>query len=194
MNKIGPEELKQVPFLSGVALDAPAVPFYDDMLRAHENTHILIYTPHVPKLTLVGMRDTFGTDPLKSEPCMYNQDWYLKEDFATKTLLDGGWHLIQKEVCEDTRALQPEKIERSFKHEQFPTAITCAFTFFAWWFVHGETMWKHDFLWCRDRDHNGDRIYVGRYEDPAGTNRNGFNIHRHLSLRAAHSAAPEIVS
>lgn len=193
MNTIGSEELKRLPFLAGATFDAPEVPFSSHVLSAHENTHILIYTPDVPKLTLVKLRSIFGVDPSEREPCMYNQDWYLKEDFAAETLLDGNWHLIQKEVREDARAKQPQEIEHMLEHEQFPTAVTCAFTFFAWWFLRGEALWKHDFVWCRDRDHQGDRIYVGRYEDPAGINKRGFNIHRHLALRSAFSAAPEII-
>jgi hypothetical protein len=122
---------------------------------------------------------------------MYNQDWYLKEDFANMAP-DGKWHLIRKEVLEEARAKQPADIERAFTGEQFPTAITCAFTFFAWWHLRGELLWKNDFVWCSDRDHNGDRIYVGRYEDPTGVNKNGFNVHRYLSLGSPYSAAPEI--
>jgi hypothetical protein len=192
MNKIGPEELKQLPFIRGATFNAPVIPFSQDTLRAHEKTHILIYTPNVP-ITLVRMREIFGTDPSKSEPCMYGQDWYLKEEFANQTL-DGAWHLIPKMVREDARGKQPDDVEKALDHEQFPTAITLAFTFFAWRLLMNETLWKHDFLWCRDRDHQGDRIYVGRYEDPEGINKNGFNIHRHLSLRAGYSAAPEVVS
>jgi hypothetical protein len=106
--------------------------------------------------------------------------------------LDGKWHLIRKEVLEDARAKRPDEIETSLKGESFPTAVTYAFTFFACWFLKGEKLWNHDFLWCSDRDHNNDRIYVGRYEDPTGVNKNGFNIHRHLSLRSIYSTAPEI--
>jgi len=102
--------------------------------------------------------------------------------------------LIAKRVLENARASAPEKIEAVFGDEKFPTAVTCAFAFFAWWHhTGGEKLWKYDFLWCSDRDHNGDRIYVGRYEDPAGVNKNGFNIHRHLALRPSYSAAPEVI-
>lgn len=192
MNTIGPAELQQLPFLSGEGLEAPPVPFSEDILRHHEATHLLIFTPHIGKLTLVGMRELFGTDPKKSEPCMYNQDWYLKEAFAN-TPPDGKWHLVKKEVLEEARAKDPDGIEGSFSGEQFPSAITAAFTFFVWYVLKQEALWKHDFLWCSDRDHNGDRIYVGRYEDPDGVNKNGFNIHRHLSIRPIYSAAPEVV-
>ncbi len=189
--KIGPEELKNIPFLNGEILNAPDVPFSAETLRAHEND-ILIFTPRIEKLSIVGMREIFGIDPAVTEPCMYNQDWYIKEEFAN-TPPDGKWHLIRKDVLEEARAKLPEEIETLFVGEEFPSAVMCAFTFFAHWFATGgEKLWKHDFVWCSDKDHNGDRIYVGRYEDPTGVNKNGFNIHRHLSLRPAHSTAPEI--
>ena len=191
-NVIGPEELKQLPFLSGENVDAPDIPFAKNVLAEYTNTHILIFTPRIQWITLNGLREKFGIDPAQKEPCMYNQDWYLKEEFANLSL-DGRWHLLRKNVLEDTRARRPEEIEASLIGEGFPNAVTAAFTFFAWWHLKNEMLWRHDFLWCSDRDHNGDRIYVGRYEDPTGINKNGFNIHRYLTLGNTFSVAPEIV-
>ena len=195
---IGPSELSIIPNISFGPLIAPPIPFTKEILQAHTETHVLIFTPQRyadgSPITLNSLRDLFGVDPSVAEPCLYNQDWYLKEDFASNTSLDGQWHLIQKNVLEDIRAKRPEDIEKTLPSgESFPTAVTCTFTFLAYWFhTKGETLWKHDFVWCSDRDHNGDRIYVGRYEDPTGINKNGFNIHRHLALRPSYSAAPEI--
>lgn len=198
MNLIGPEELKKMPapfsFAEG---GVPAMPFNDETMAAHAGTHLLVYTPSRfadgEPVTLNALRERFGMDPAVSEPCMYNQDWYLKEDFASAPA-DGQWHLIPLQVREDARAKRPEEIETALgTTESFPSAVTCTFAFFAYWFhTNGERLWNHDFVWCSDRDHNGDRIYVGRYEDPTGVNKNGFNIHRHLALRPAYSAAPEI--
>ena len=197
---IGPDELRALasPF-SFDSLEAPTIPFSDEALRKNTGTHILIFTPRTnfgSPITLNALRDLFGVGPAVSEPCMYNQDWYVKEDFAAKQSLDGGWHLIRKDVLEEARAKRPDEIESSLRgNESFPAAVTCAFAFFAYWYMTGgEKLWKHDFVWCSDRDHNNDRIYVGRYEDPTGVNKNGFNIHRHLALRPAYSAAPEVVS
>ncbi|MDO8562010.1 MAG: hypothetical protein Q7S05_04270 [bacterium] len=195
---IGPDELKAMPKFNFGALEAPRVPWSAEELNRREGTHLLVFTPKTcagTAITLDFLRELFGVDPAVSEPCMYNQDWYLKEDFATKTALDGTWHLIRKDVLEGARAKLPEDIEHDLMGEQFPTAVTYVFTFFAYWLATGgKVLWKNDFLWCSDRDHNGDRVYVGCYEDPAGMNKNGFNIHRHLALRPAYSAAPEITS
>jgi hypothetical protein len=193
-NYIGQAELTTLPPpFSFVDVAIPEIPFDDEVLKRHAFTHLLIFTPR-GDITINWLRENMGVEPAK-EPCMYNQDWYLKEDFAAKTSLDGKWHLIRKEVREDVRAKRPEEIEATLDHERFPSAVTCAFTFFAYGLLtKGEKLWNHDFLWCSDRDHNGDRIYVGRYEDPTGVNKNGFNIHRHLALRPAYSAAPEITN
>lgn len=201
MISIGPEELGKLPAsLSIGEVRAPAVPFSEAILAAHADTHFLIFTPTAfedgTPITINALRERLGVDPNLSEPCMYNQDWYLKEDFASVETPDGKWHLIHTNVLEEARAKRPEEIELSLQNnELLPTAVTCAFAFFAYWYVTGgERLWNHDFVWCRDRDHNGDRIYVGRYEDPAGINKNGFNIHRHLALRPSYSAAPEVTS
>jgi hypothetical protein len=189
---IGPEELTAMPLqFSG---DAPAMPFGEERLAALAQTHFLIYTP--AGFTINSLREQFGMDPAVKEPCFYNQDWYVAEDFAAKVTTDGKWHLLPLGVKEEWRAKRPEDIEGELTDkEQFATAVTCVFAFFAYWFTtDGKRLWEHDFVWCSDRDHNNDRIYVGRYEDPAGVNKNGFNIHRHLALRPAYSAAPEVTS
>ncbi len=197
---IGPEELARIAPKLGIAVPAhvPEIHFSEDMLKEHARDFLLVLgvssmADGMP-LTINNLRSFLGTDSAVREPCMYNQDWYINEDFASKTALESRWHLIRKNVLEDARAKRPEDIEMNFAGgEHFPAAVTCTFIFFAYWFLSGgEKLWKHDFLWCLDRDHNNDRIYVGRYEDPTGVNKNGFNIHRHLALRAAYSAAPEL--
>lgn len=191
---IGQNELSSIPL--DLNIEASPVSFSQDVLDVYKETHFLIYTPTKYKdgspITLNSLRNFFGVNP-SHDPCFYNQDWYLNEDFAKNTSLDGKWHLMAKNVRDDMRGRQPENIEKTFSREQFPTAVTAAFSFFAYWFhTGGEKLWKNDFTWCRDLDHNGDRIYVGRYEDPDGVNKNGFNIHRHLSIRDIYSVALEI--
>lgn len=190
---VGSEALSllSAPFAFG-SVRAPEIPFPEDVLKALVESHLLIFAPSDSHVSIDWFREQFGVNPEK-EPCMYNQDWYVTEDFAGATL-DGKWHLIPKMVREDARAAPPESIEQTLAHEQFASAITYTFVFFVWHMLRGEILWKHDFVWCSDRDHNGDRIYVGRYEDPTGVNKNGFNIHRHLALRSNYAAAPEITS
>ena len=77
--------------------------------------------------------------------------------------------------------------------EKFPSAILTSFVFFSYYLLSRELLWKNDFTWCSDLDNNGDQIYTGRYIDPKGINKNGFNIHRHLSIRSYHGATTEIL-
>ena len=60
------------------------------------------------------------------------------------------------------------------------------------YFARKEYLWWHDFVWCSDVDHNGDRIYVGKYHDIDGVNKNGFSIHRHLALRPCYGSVDYI--
>ncbi|HUT96474.1 MAG TPA: hypothetical protein VMW82_02825 [Candidatus Paceibacterota bacterium] len=176
----------------------PDVPFNLNYLKKVRKDYILILG--IPKdrqdqkLTINNLRLKFGYNPFKSEPCFYNQDWYLKEKFAKNTTLEFKWYLIKKTVDQNTRGKNPENIIRTLKgNEIFPSAILAAFTFFAYYLLnHGEILWKHDFIWCSDKDKNNDRIYTGRYIDPKKINKNGFNIHRHLSIRPCYGLVPQI--
>ncbi len=183
-NMIGPEELRTAAALGlRIPENVPAVPFSAAELEAKQNDYLLIlgvstFADGTP-VTIRNLKKRFGKDPEISEPCFYNQDWYDKEDFIDVPMKD-EWFLIRKNVYEDSRAVQPAEL---LKEHTFPSAIRCTYAFFAAWFVTGEKLWIHDFVWCSDTDHNGDRIYVGKYHDVDGVNKNGFSIHRHLALR-----------
>lgn len=203
-NFIGPEELKKIcsnfgildPFF--VKKTIPKTPFNADYLKKMSKDCILILG--IPKdgrgqkLTINRMREILGCNPQESEPCFYNQDWYLRESFAKEEILDFKWYLIKKEVDKKSRGKNPEMIIKSLrKGEGFPSVVLAAFTFFCYYFLTGgEILWKNDFIWCSDRDSNGDRIYVGRYIDPRKINKNGFNVHRHLSLRPCYGSISQI--
>lgn len=188
-NFIGPDELSVVSGKLGIraSKNLPEMPFSKELLKKVKNDAVLILG--VPA-TINGMRDHFGLDS-KRKPCFYNQDWYLKERFANNKL-KLGWYLISKHVDPKSRAKRPQDIKQT-KKSSFPSAALCTFTFFAYYFhTKGEVLWPHDFIWCSDKDKNGDQIYVGRYTDPLGISKNGFNIHRYLQIRSWHGLAPEI--
>jgi len=188
-NFIGPKELKKIGSLLGVDVSDkfPAVPFKKDLLNKIRKDYILILGLPV---TINKIRESFGYNPKKAEPCFYNQDWYLREEFASKCKLQNKWYLIRKKVVPQTRGKNPEKIKKGI----FPSVVLATFTFFAYYFnSNGEILWENDFIWCKDKDSNGDRIYVGRYKDPKKINKNGFNIHRHLSIRSCYGVAQEIL-
>jgi hypothetical protein len=184
-NFFGPTELDLISDSIGfeVPVNYPEIPFSKIELVGFQKDYILIlgvsYMKNGEQLTLESLRRHFGINPDISEPCFYNQDWYLCEKFM-QVSLENKWYLIKKTVHEDSRAILPEKLITKYN---FPTAILCAYSFFVNWFVNKEKLWKYDFIWCSDVDHNGDRIYVGKYNDIDGLNKNGFSIHRYLSLK-----------
>jgi len=187
VNFIGKEELN--PFFKALGfgeidLQEKPIQYSDaDLQKAASEGYILIYgvgSINGQFITLKLLREKFGVNPDVSEPCLYNQDWYMKEDFMDLTLGD-RWYLIKKDVYEESRAVMPGDLTQ--QGLVFPPAILCGYSFFAYYFAHNEYLWWHDFVWCCDTDHNGDRIYVGKYHDIDGVNKNGFSIHRHLALR-----------
>lgn len=191
-NFIGKEELK--PFFKAlgqeeVGIQENLIKYSDaDLQKAASDGYILIYgacSINGQSITLKFLREKFGVNPDVSEPCLYNQDWYMKEDFMDLTLED-RWYLIKKDVYEESRAVMPGDLAQQGLN--FPPAILCGYTFFAYYFAGNEYLWWHDFVWCCDTDHNGDRIYVGKYHDIDGVNKNGFSIHRHLALRPCYGS------
>ena len=191
-NFIGPDELyplfKRInPGYENI-LKPPVIPWSKSILESLSNRYILILG--LPSwgeidINIRNLRYTFGINPEISEPCFYNQDWYLNEKFIDNTL-EFKWYLIRKNVLEDSRAIDPYLL---VKHNiKFPSAILCCYTFLALWLAKGIKLWEYEFVWCSDKDHNEDRIYVGKYSDIDGVNKNGFSIHRHLALRNCYTA------
>ena len=187
-NFIGIEELRSMKeLLVAIPETVPTIQFSEEELLKKKDDYILILgvqrLMNGNSLTIRSLKEIFGMDPEQFEPCFYNQDWYEKESFID-TGLSPEWFLIRKNVFEDSRAVSPEDLMKKY---YFPSAITCVYAFFVTWFIRGEKLWCHDFIWCKDVDHNGDRIYIGRYYDTDGVNKNGFNIHRHLALRSCYA-------
>lgn len=192
VNYIGKEELR--PFFKVLGLgdveiqENPIQYSYVDLKKAATEGYILIYGVGIingQNITLKFLREKFGVNPDVSEPCLYNQDWYMKEDFMDLTL-DNRWYLLKKDVIKESRAVLPG--DPTLQGLKFPLAILCGYTFFAYYYACNEFLWLHDFIWCCDTDHNGDRIYVGKYHDIDGVNKNGFSIHRHLALRPCYGS------
>jgi len=195
-NFIGLDELISIQEKMGIYIpevlknNCPSINFTEDTLEKKKNDYILIlgipfYKDKTP-LTVVKMREHFGWDPEKSEPCFYNQDWYLNEKFANSNTFKQNWCLIRKEVYNDYRGMPIDIIRRNTSLK-LPAAVLCVYTFFCYNLVHDEFLWIYDFIWCSDIDKNFDNIYVGCYIKPGNINKNGFEIHRHLSIKQNYS-------
>lgn len=189
-NLIGPDELG--PLIErlgwGTDITVPEMNYTLEQLEKCAKDYLLVMGVSEiggKPLTIRNLREAFGFDPDQSEPCFYNQDWYMHEDFID-IQMEPRWYLLRRQVVEESRAVMPEQLLAS--QYVFPSAVLCAYAFFASWLCYGEKLWWHDFVWCCDTDHNGDRIYVGKYHDVDGVNKNGFSVHRHLALRQCYAA------
>jgi hypothetical protein len=189
-NFVGPHELKLIADKIAIKIPVivPSIPFKLEELKSKQNDYLLILgtseMQNGEPLTLKSLRNQFGINPEISEPCFYNQDWYLNENFFEKPL-ETKWFLIRKSILPESRGKNPEVMKTI---SAFPSAILCAYSFFVNWYFTKDYLWKYDFVWCNDLDYNGDRIYVGKYYDINCINKNGFSIHRHLQIRNNYGA------
>ena len=119
-NFIGIEELTPFLLKMGVASDSiqrlslPDLPYSKEDIEQYSKDHILILgisRIEDVELSISSIRERMGLNPELSEPCFYNQDWYLKEKFINLTLKQ-KWYLIRKEVFEESRAIQPNELVR----------------------------------------------------------------------------------
>lgn len=191
---IGLDELQGCASILNFSFPAelPKIPYSEEKLSEVKNHYCLVLGlsnfEDGKKVTIRNMKSIFGKDPGVCEPCFYNQDWYDQEDFIDLAMKE-GWYLIRKDVFEDSRAVMPTELMMTIS---FPTAIQCTYSFFVLWLSKRKRLWYHDFVWCSDVDHNGDRIYCGKYHDVDGVNKNGFSIHRHLSLKRCYASVDSL--
>lgn len=194
-NFIGGDEIIKFFKIIGLNIENISIPEINyslDLLKQCSKDYILILgfsKINNESISIRFLRERFGVDPDLFEPCFYNQDWYLNERFIDNTL-ENRWYLIKKNIIEESRAVQPQFLLDQQIH--FPSVTLCTYTFFAYYFQNNEFLWHYDFIWCNDVDHNGDRVYVGKYLDIDGVNKNGFSIHRHLALRECYGSVDEI--
>lgn len=166
--------------------DLPEIPYSEDVLnKALDRNAILFILPHVHKnripITINSIKDIVGINESKFGVCFYNQDWYINEHFANFNFGYYKWCLVEKDVNTKSLALTNQELVEKLNY-QLPYAIELVFLFFAYYILKKEILWANNFIWCSDKDANNDPIYVARYFDPLKIARNGFSIHRHLTI------------
>ena len=185
-NFLGPDELSLFGLKKfNVDKAGKTVPFSAEELIKRRKNYLLVYAASSfadgTPVTIRHLKELISKQ--NTRPSFYNQDWYDKEEFID-VQLDEGWFFIRKEVYEESRAVSPDVLSENYT---FPSAIRCTYSFFVAWICLNMKLWYEDFVWCSDVDHNGDRIYVGKYHDVDGINNDGFSIHRHLALRKCYT-------
>jgi hypothetical protein len=113
-----------------------------------------------PRITLRYLR-------LKYPERFHRQDWYMGEKFMDTSL------------PLDFQPMEPWKLRFEsasvFSVSMLPMAVALAYSF-----IHypDSLLWSH-YLWCREKDQFGQRIYVGGV---CLQNDFKFEIHRHLEI------------
>jgi hypothetical protein len=169
----GSEEIKNA---FGLDVCSPNLKHDERVLKRLKDSHVLILGTG---LSILDLRDLFG---FSDDPCFYNQDWYVNENFAKKKL-DVDWYLLQREIPDETRGKLPRG------KTKLPTAALTANAFFLNYCINKELMWENDYVWNSDKDMYGDRIYTGKYKNDA---KDGFNVHRHLSIKNNYGSIKKI--
>ena len=137
-------------------------------------------SPHIinsPDSVSLLCKDKINLSLLKESypDLFYPQDWYEKEPFMD-TFLIPGLYKLPKNIQKSSRGKSPNN------QKLYPASLI-AYTFIIFYKTYNEILWPNDYIWCDNFDSNGDQIYVGRYYDPLGISKNGFSIHRHLTIK-----------
>lgn len=138
-----------------------------------DQDNILIFCdPHIPdsseKITLYYLKNHFSH-------LFYPQDWYDNEEFMHQSF-EPRLYTIPKNIQNSSRGEYPYGVKL------YP-AILVTYIFIMFYQKYNVILWPNDYIWCDTFDSNGDRIYVGRYYDPLNISKNGFSIHRHLTIK-----------
>lgn len=183
-NFIGIEKLKKInnSFSVFIPDGIPDIPFDELELMKKKGTHILLLCVFKfsdgKDITIREIRKKIAL--CNSNPCFYNQDWYLNEQFINKQL-DLKWLFVSKTLLDESRAMPIDTVVAKYK---LHSAVELTYAFFINYFVNnGEKLWNNDYVWCSDVDDKGDQVYIGRYTDASGLNADGLEIHRHLRIK-----------
>ena len=106
INFIGPQELSLVSDKMSFDIpdEIPCIRYSSEELMKHKDDYILVLglskMSNGEAINIKLLRSLFGVNPVISEPCFYNQDWYMNETFVDKVLED-NWYLIQKNISKE---------------------------------------------------------------------------------------------
>jgi hypothetical protein len=153
-----------------------------DLYKSMTEDDLLVFIPSKfigLDLTLLNLVKLFGFNENAEAPCFYNQDWYYNEKFSKESVQKPRWVLLRKCILPESRGFQPN----AQSCQKLLRAVEYAYIFFVIYLKYKVILWPEDYLWTCDYDSHGDQIYVGRYYDFTGIAKNGFSIHRHLSIK-----------
>ncbi|HUD04342.1 MAG TPA: hypothetical protein VMR73_02500 [Candidatus Paceibacterota bacterium] len=135
------------------------VPFSEEVLTSHKDTHILVA---VFSLSILDIR---GIARKQSDRTLfYSQDWYDKQAFA-KDKGEVGWQLVRKvPVANSTSKNWNEQQALLDKTEETPKAQVMVYTIIGHFLNTGERLFEKIYVRCSDLDSGGNRVYVGDFD------------------------------
>jgi hypothetical protein len=141
-------------------------------ININQNTISIFCNSYLPdnsgKVTLKYLKKSFPD-------LFYPQDWYDNEYFMNESF-ESGWYTVSKNILDSSKGELPPK------NGLYPASLL-TYIFIVFYIKYNEILWPNDYIWCDTFDSSGDQIYVGRYYDSLGFSKNGFSIHRHLSIK-----------
>lgn len=136
------------------------IPFSERTLEACKDTHVLV--AGYP-LTLLDIRDNVDQRLFRQRQAKGLDDpWYDAHDFARKTRVTNGWHLIQKApVSGSFDKCWSDKHALLATEDEVPSACVMVYTIIGHLLKTGERLFNDCFVYCSDCDARIGRVYLG---------------------------------
>jgi len=135
------------------------VPWSEEVITVHKDTHILIAVFSLSVLDVRGIAKKLA-DP---EILFYNQDWYDKQAFA-EDRGEIGWQLVRKTPIANSTNKSWNEQQALLKDEETPTARIVVQTVVGHFLATGERLFEKIWVRCSDLDSGGDRVCLGGFD------------------------------
>lgn len=116
-----------------------------------------------PGITMLKLREIFGTDP-NHQPCIYNNDWWLSEAFAKETLRP-GYHLTLVELPRETKNKSYKRQKALMtKQEQLVKPVELTFLALTNFIINNnDRILKNGYFRTDMLGSGGSAVYLGRF-------------------------------
>ena len=134
------------------------IPFTEAVLQSCKDTHVLVAVFPLSILEIRGQVES---------KLFYSHDgaWYNSQAFA-KDKGEVGWHLVRKTpVANSTSKSWSEQQALLGKNEETPTARVMTYTIIGHYLATGERLFRNLYVRCSDVVSNGNRVYVGHFDE-----------------------------
>lgn len=133
------------------------VPFSDAVLEACKDTHVLVA---VLPMSVMGLWE-------RTKHLFYAKDdaWYRNQAFA-KDKGQAGWHLVRKDIVPNTTSKTWQEQQALLgKDDETPTARVLIYTVILTFLATGLKLLPNIYARVSDVASDGDRVYVGDFDD-----------------------------